>query len=227
LPDLSADEAPGILREKLQAALGVTLPADFGTIRLMKADRLAAAQTAIRVFDIVVVALIVLSVVLVALALYLARDRRRMVVYLGIGTIIAFLIARAAIRGAEGLLVGGIDDAGVAGGVRAVMDATVADLRGLTTIVLIATVVLVVAAYLWGRPAWIGRTADTVREGDVEETVRTHRTFVERGGLLVIGFVIVWLALGFEIALIGAALVGAWLLAVRAFSTPPEDAAGA
>ena len=79
----------------------MTLPPDFGTIQLVKADRLLAARSYVQAFDIIVVALIVLSVLLVALALWLARDRRRMVVYLGLGTLIAFLIARLAINGIE------------------------------------------------------------------------------------------------------------------------------
>ncbi len=72
IPDLTTSEAPGVLVQRLSTALGVTLPADFGTIRLMPADRLLARQTAVRAFDIIVVLLIVLSFVLVALAIWLA-----------------------------------------------------------------------------------------------------------------------------------------------------------
>ena len=85
LPDLTSPDAPDVLAQRLQTALGVTLPPDFGTIQLVKADRLLAARSAVQAFDIIVVAMIILTVVLVALALWLARDRRRMVVYLGIG----------------------------------------------------------------------------------------------------------------------------------------------
>src|SRR6478736_2589525 len=65
LPDLTTDEAPAALAARLQSALGVTLPPDFGTIQLMPADRLTTAQTVVKAFDIIVVALIALAVVLV------------------------------------------------------------------------------------------------------------------------------------------------------------------
>ena len=72
----------------------MTFPEDFGTIPLMPAERLETAQTAVRAFDIVVIVLIVLAVALVALALWLSGKRLRMVVFLAIGTIVAFVLAR-------------------------------------------------------------------------------------------------------------------------------------
>ena len=61
----------------------------------MKADRLVQAQSVVRVFDFIVIALLVLTVVLVALALWLASDRRQMFIALAIGTFIAFILAPA------------------------------------------------------------------------------------------------------------------------------------
>ena len=118
----------------------------------MPADRLLAARTVVRVLDLAVILLIVLSFLLVALAIWLARDRRRMVIYLAIGTIIAFLLARLAINAGVNAIISGIADEGLAGAVRSVVDATVADLRGLTTLILIATGIVAIAAYLSGRP---------------------------------------------------------------------------
>ena len=110
LPDLSTPQQPGVLAQRVATLLGVTLPDDFGTIQLMPADKLLAARTAVKAFDIIVAVLIALSILLVALALWLADRRRRMVIFLAIGTIIAFVIARTLIRGAEGAIVGGIAD---------------------------------------------------------------------------------------------------------------------
>ena len=161
LPDLSAPETPGTLAQRLDSALGITVPDDFGTIQLMPADRLLAARSAVRAFDVIVVLLVILSVGLLALALYLARDRRRMVVYLAIGTFVAFLLARFGIRNMEDVLIGGIANLGVAGAVRAVMDATFEDLRGLTLLVLVGVAVVGVVAYLLGRPAWVSTATAT------------------------------------------------------------------
>jgi hypothetical protein len=246
LPDLTAPEAPEVVAQRLETALGVTLPPDFGTIQLMPAERLTLAQSVIRVFDLVVVLLVILTVILVAVTLGLARDRRRMLIFLGIGTIIAFLIARMTVRTVEDAIVGGIADGDVAIAMRSMVDATLGDLRSLTVLVLIATVVVVIAAYLWGRPTWVTATASYVgdaagRAGSaagaaastglapdrqtVERTVRGNRPVIERIGLAAIVFLLVWLAIGLEVALLGAALVVAFEFVLRALSSGPESAA--
>ena len=58
------------------------------------------------------------------------------------------------------MLVSGIANLGVAGMVRAVMDATFEDLRGLTLLVLIGVAIVGIVAYLTGKPAWVS-TATT------------------------------------------------------------------
>ena len=249
LPDLTAPEAPEALAQRLETVLGVTLPADFGTIQLMPADRLEAASSVVRIFDLVVILLVILSIALVALTLWLARDRRRMLIYLGIGTIIAFLVARLAVRTAEDMIVAGVADADIARAARAMVDATLQDLRGLTLIIVAATAILAIAAYLWGRPRWVtatalyvgdaagraGSAASSSIEGaagrapdrdTVAHTVRQNRTAVERVGLGVIIFILVWLAVGLEIALLGAALIVGFQVVLRAISSDQgEDAA--
>jgi len=252
IPDLSNPEAPGVLADRLEGALGVTLPDTFGTIQLMPADRLLAAQSAVRAFDLIVIALVILSVVLVALAIWLAQHRRRMVVYLAVGTIIAFLLARLAANTIVGSLIEGIPEADLAGGIRIVVDATIADFRQLTAIILVATGVLAVVAYLWGRPAWAvsvaGVAGDTAsRAGSaataaggagvaaaserrptrasIGDRIRTDRAAVERIGIAVIVFIVAWIALGLEIALVGAALVVGFEMLLRAIAPGKADAA--
>jgi hypothetical protein len=250
LPDLSTPGEPGELAGRVQTALGVTLPPDFGTIQLMPADRLLTARSIVRVFDIVVVLLIVLSIVLVALALWLSTDRRRMVVYLALGTIIAFLLARLATNAIANAVVAGIANEGLAGAVDAVVQATLADLRSLTVIILVATGILAVAAYLWGRPAWVTSAAGQVgsaagragsaaasaggagvgavaagapSRGSVEDTVRDNRATVERVGIAIIVFLVAWLALGPTIAFIGAALVIGFEFVLHAVGSDDVD----
>ena len=248
LPDLTAPEAPEALAQRLETALGVTLPPDFGTIQLMPSDRLDAASSVVRIFDLVVILLVILSIALVALTLWVARDRRRMLIYLGIGTIIAFLVARLTIRTAEDMIVAGVADARVAGAARAIVDATLQDLRGLTMIILVATAIVAIAAYLWGRPRWV--TATTAAVGDaagragsavstsvegaagrapdrdtLTETIRRNRTTVERISLGAIVFILVWLAVGLEIALLGAALVVGLQVVLGVLSSDGEEGA--
>jgi hypothetical protein len=165
LPDLTSPDAPDVLAGRLQTALGITLPADFGTIQLVKADRLLAVRSYVQAFDAIVVALVILTIVMVLLALWLARGRRRMVIYLGIGTLIAFLVARLAINGIENAVLSGIAQDDVAGAVRAVVDATVEDLRGLTIVIVIVTGIVALVAYLAGRPAWLFGERDAPEAG--------------------------------------------------------------
>ena len=253
LPDLSEADIGAVLGPRLESALGVTLPADFGTIQLMPADRLLTARTVVRAFDLVVIVLIVLSVVLVLLALWLSRNRRMMVIYLALGVIIAFLLARLTTNTITGSVVGGIADEGLAGAVRTVVDTTVANLREITAIILVVTGIVAVAAYLWGRPRWVTSVASSVggaagqagssakaagaagvgavaagrpsRE-TLETTVTENRSAIERYGLGVILFVVAWIALGLTVALIGAVLVIVFELVLRSLS-PTREAAPA
>ena len=81
LPDPATAEPPGVVRGVLETRLGVTLPPDFGTIPFMPVESLDTAQTVVRVFDIVVIGLVALALVLAVLAIWLAGNRRRMVIY--------------------------------------------------------------------------------------------------------------------------------------------------
>jgi hypothetical protein len=243
LPDLTTPDEPGVLAQRLATALGITLPDDFGTIQLMPADNLLAARTVVKAFDIVVVVLIALSIILVALALWLADRRRRMLIFLAIGTIVAIVIGRLLIRGSEGVIVGGIADQDLAGAVRSSLDAVFDDLRSLTLLVLIVTAVVGVAAYLWGRPAWVMSGAHAVggaagqagsavagqagagRAG-MTDAVRTNRDTVQRAGLAVIAFIVVWLAVGIEIAILAAALVAGLELVLGAIGSKDDGTEG-
>ncbi len=258
LPDLSSPEPPGILSGRLATALGISLPADFGTIQLMPADKLLTYQSYVRAFDIIVLVLIIVSLAFIALALWLSTRRRRMLMFLAIGTIIAFLLARLAINGIVGALVSGVADADLALAVRTVIDAVVADFRGLTTLILIALGIVAVAAYLAGRPRWVSRVASSAggaagRAGSaagaaagsaagaavvaapsketVSQTLTTNRATVERIGVAAIAFVVLWLAVGLDIAILAAALYIGFEMVLRvlapgASGDDDSDAAG-
>jgi len=250
LPDLSDPQPPGILSGRVARALGISLPADFGTIKLMPADKLLAYQGYVKAFDIIVVVLIGLSVVLVALALWLSTRRRRMVLFLGIGTLIAFLLARLAIGGIEDYLLAGLAAGDLAGALRAIVDATVADLRRVTSLVVIATIIVIIAAYLWGRPKWVSQVATVAGDAagragtaagaaagsaagsaseaapskaTVSQAVAENQATVERSGIAIIAFVVLWLAIGLDIALLAAALYIGFELIMRAIAKKPGD----
>lgn len=159
LPDLTASTAPETARAAIQGALGVSLPEDFGTIPLVRADRLETARTIVRIFDFVVVIALVVTILLFIAAAALARRRRRAVILLGVGAIIALLVARAGIRGIENSLVGSIADSGGAAAARGVFDAVLQDLFGVMVIVTAIGALVALIAWLVGRRDDISRLA--------------------------------------------------------------------
>jgi hypothetical protein len=198
LPDPATSEPPGVIRGVLENRLGVTLPADFGTIPIMSVERLQTAQTVVKAFDIVVIVLIVLAVALSVLAIWLAERRPRMVVFLAIGTIVAFVLARLFTNAATDALTTAIAAEGLRGAVRSILDATLADFRGWALLILIALGIVAIAAWFWSRPA-------TARRVSLPE-FRTERA-IERVGLALIALVVLWIAVGLEVALLAAVLL--------------------
>ena len=198
LPDPATAEPPGVIRGVLENRLGVTLPADFGTIPIMSVEQLQTAQTVVKAFDIVVIVLIVLAVALSVLAIWLAARRPRMVVFLAIGTIIAFLLARLFTNAATDALTTAIAAEGLRGAVRSILDATLADFRGWALLILIALGIVAIAAWFWSRPASERRVS--------LPQFRTERA-IERIGLALIALVVLWVAVGLEVAILAAVLI--------------------
>jgi len=194
LPDPATAEPPGVVRGILENRLGVTLPDDFGTIPLMPVERLETAQTAVRIFDLVVVVLIALAVALVALAIALSAKRRRMVIYLAIGTIVAFVLARLFTNAAADALTTGIAQQGLRGAIESILEATLSDFRGWALIILIGTGIIGILAYAYGRP-------------NVSVTAFSSERSMERIGLALIALVVLWIAVGLEVALLAGVLI--------------------
>ena len=211
LPDPATSEPPGVIRGILENRLGVTLPADFGTIPIMSVEQLQTAQTVVKAFDIVVIVLIVLAVALSVLAIWLAARRPRMIVFLAIGTVIAFLLARLLTNAATDALTTAIAAEGLRGAVRSILDATLADFRGWALLILIALAIVAVAAWYWSRPP-------TARRVSLPE-FRTERA-IERIGLALIALVVLWVAVGLEVALLAAVLFVALELIIQSRSEP-------
>jgi hypothetical protein len=245
LPDLTARETVDALRTKLETALGITLPPDFGLVKLMPADRLLAARDIVMAFDLLIVLLAVVTIALALLSLWLAQRRQRQLVFLGLGAAIALVLARLGIRGVESLIVSGITDPDGAATAGAVLEATVSNVVTFTNWILLGAVVVAIVAYLAGRPRWVVSVAGAARGGagqvgaaagavaggvgarpsaeEVRAAARDQRARIERLGIALIIFVLAWIALGIEIAVIGAALLIAFELAMALLSDDGDD----
>jgi hypothetical protein len=221
LPDPATSEPPGVIRGILENRLGVTLPADFGTVPILSVEQLQTAQTVVKAFDIVVIVLIVLAIALSVLAIWLADRRPRMVVFLAIGTVIAFLLARLFTNAATDALTTSIAAEGLRGAVRSILNATLADFRGWAFLILIALGIVAVAAWFWSRPA-------SERRVSLPE-FRTQRG-IERIGLALIALVVLWIAVGLEVAILAAVLIIALELILQSRAEParpdPEVSGG-
>jgi hypothetical protein len=232
LPDLSDPAAPDRARAALQTALGVTLPDTFGTIALVRADRLATLRTAVHLFDLLVVASLLVTLLLFIGAAMLARDRRRAFLLLGAGAVVALLLARGVIRGFENGIVGAISDGPGAVTVRGVFDAALRDLFGLMLIVTAVGVLVVALAWLFGRRDQVaevvssaGSTARRAGASGIDagrasatgaaagtptliERARAHRSTLRVAGVLVAAAWLAIIADGWEpVAVIGALLI--------------------
>lgn len=94
LPTLSGNELPSVACEKISAALHRPLPSTCGQIPLFPADKLNQAQHAVRAFKHLVVALLIVTPLLAALALWLTRRRRRTLMQMAVGAMLGMVLVR-------------------------------------------------------------------------------------------------------------------------------------
>lgn len=157
IPDLSAAKTPAQARQELAQALGVQLAPDFGVITLVQSVTLRTAQRIVSILDALQIVLPLVTLALALLTLWLAADRRRTLLLLGVVTAALFLVAMLVTQ----FVLGKIPDAAPTSPAHEI----VTSLAGLVQTNLLGTLVvglfigLVVAlgAYLAGRPGWLMR----------------------------------------------------------------------
>jgi hypothetical protein len=94
LPAITNNEAPAEACAKIGAALSRPVPATCGQIPLFKAAKLHQAQRGVRAFDRGVIALLILTPVLFAVALWVSRRRRRTLLQLTLGGMVGLVVVR-------------------------------------------------------------------------------------------------------------------------------------
>jgi hypothetical protein len=108
LPAISQDLTGDEIRTKLSDALNRPIPDDFGTIAVFDDSQLSAIQQAVQWFQAGVYAFIVLALLLIGAAIWVAPDRRRIAIWLGLGTAVALVTFRTIARAAIKEIIGGI-----------------------------------------------------------------------------------------------------------------------
>ena len=131
LPEVTGTEQVSEALTALSSALGRPLPPDFGQITIFQSEDLAAAQNAVSAFDKLTYALIIFSLLMIAVTVAFSVNRRRTAVQLAIGTVVGVLIARLIIRKISENVVASIASQN-RGAVKAVLDDAFGSLRGYT-----------------------------------------------------------------------------------------------
>jgi len=94
LPTVTVDDIPADAVSKVEGALGIDLPDDFGQIPVFDAQRLEAVQDAVSLFERLVVAAAVMAIVLIALTLGVSPYRRRTLLQLTVGIALGVVLIR-------------------------------------------------------------------------------------------------------------------------------------
>jgi len=109
---INLDEIGSLVVEKVEAT-GLELPDNepaLGSITIYRSGQLAAVQSLVRTIDTLGWFLPLLSIVFIALAIWLSRDRRRTMSWLGFGTAIGLVLSLIGLRYGRNFVVNAIED---------------------------------------------------------------------------------------------------------------------
>jgi hypothetical protein len=165
LPDLSSTQSVQQGIQKLSQALGITLPPDYGQVVLLQSAQLATAQQMVRLLDIFSILLPLLTLVLLVATIWLALDRRRILIELGIGIVILFLLAKIGIAYLEQTVLSSITDPTAKSVAQPVLNQALSYIRTSTTWIVVIAALTALVAFLVGKPEWFRAGAAEVRHG--------------------------------------------------------------
>lgn len=147
------DGSPAI--QRLGSAIGVSLPEDFGQVTIMTAGQLSGYQDTVRTLSRLLGLLVLLSLLLVVLTVIVASDRRRVVIWMGVGITVGMLLGGVFLRRIEDRIVEQITRPGAQAAAQDVFDQAGDSLRAEAVLVLAVAILAALVAYLLGRPVWL------------------------------------------------------------------------
>lgn len=155
LPRIDPTTAPEEIRILLQDALGRPLPADFGSITVLRGDQGYEAKRALSLFKDLVMLVVVVAVALVVAALLVSVRKRRTALQLGLGVLLAFVVARVIERQGEKAIAATVKNESGVAVAKSIVSSAIASLNAFFAWVVVAAVVLTVAAILASKPEWL------------------------------------------------------------------------
>ena len=153
LPEISSGEVPEAARAKLEAALGVSIPPDFGEIIVFQSDKLEAAQNAVAFFDRALILLAALAIVTMIAAIVASMNRRRTLIIMSTGIIVGLVAMRRLLMYLEDEVVT-IAKPENRGAVGAIVEDLLRGFFSLTQFLIVAGLLIIALALLTGPYAW-------------------------------------------------------------------------
>ena len=235
LPTITSADPPQQAVTKLSKALGVTLPSNFGQITLVKSSDLATVQQAVKAFDRLTLVLPLVTIVLIALSLWLSVNRRRTVLQLAVGVSLLMIVERRVVIHEQGVLASAAHNPQVA---QSVLGDLLHGFFVLTAWVLgVALVVLVIAVlcgpYRWAVAlrSWVKRTWRSIagaRGGDrrgVVTWMASHAAGLQLAGAVVAGILLLIVPVSWLSFLIIGVLLAAYEVYLQRIKPAPPDEA--
>ena len=164
LPTVSVDDVPEAAIEKIESALGVQIPSNFGQFTVFDASRLQQVQDAVELFNRLVVFVAILAVALFALTLWVSPRRRRTLIQLVVGTALGVVLLRRLGLRLEDDVVDMVRPENQEAA-KVIVGAFVSSLLDATTWVLIAAAVVAVVAVVTGPYPWARAARRRVTDG--------------------------------------------------------------
>jgi hypothetical protein len=235
LPTITSADPPQQAVNKLSQALGVSLPSNFGEITLVRSSDLATVRQGVKAFDGLTLILPLVTIVLIALALWLSVNRRRTLLQLAAGVSLLMIIERRAVIHEQGVLANAAHNPQVA---QSVLDDLLHGFFVLTAWVLgVALVILVIAVlcgpYRWAvaMRSWVKRTGRSIagaRGGDHRGVVgwmASHAGGLQLAGAVVAGILFLIVPVSWLSFLIVGVLLAAYEVYLQRIKPAPPDEA--
>ncbi|MGH8869524.1 MAG: hypothetical protein ACRDYU_16210, partial [Actinomycetes bacterium] len=161
IPPITSSTVPQAARDRVESALGVQLPANFAQFTFYDSSELSQVQDVVKQLKTLVWAMLIGSLVALALALWISPGRRRTVLWFGVWLGAAVLILSGLLRAVRDQLLEQVTAGVYRDGVSAALQVVFTTLRERGDQLLWAGIALAVIAYLVGP----GRGARAVRSG--------------------------------------------------------------
>src|SRR3954447_365296 len=237
LPAITSADPPQQAVTKLSKALGVPLPGNFGQITLVRSSDLATVQKGVKAFDRLTLVLPLVTIVLIALSLWLSVNRRRTVLQLAVGVSLLMIVERRIVIHEQGVLASAAHNPQVA---QSVLGYLLHGFFVLTAWVLGAALVVLVIAVLSGPYRWavalrsrVKRTGRSIagassggRRG-VVAWMASHAAGLQLAGAAVAGILLLIVSVSWISFLIIGVLLAAYEVYLQRIKPAPPDEAPA